>query len=172
MIHESRSTPGSYLDLASNSGNSDVVFLARFPCWLGQGLKHWTRGGEWMGADKNSIQEFSLWTQFHSCTSTSFSCQAHTATGVLLDLGARPNQQPLYTRSGNTHDKAAGTSNQSGRFLKLVRPFLLDLASHRQGKPFRPIWQIGQNTSETQNTSRAFPPLNKRSHSAIETLLL
>jgi hypothetical protein len=29
-----------------------------------------------------------------------------------------------------------------------------------------------QNTSETQNTSRAFPPLNKRSHSATETPLL
>jgi hypothetical protein len=31
MIHKSRSPLGSYLDLASNSGNSDVVFLARFP---------------------------------------------------------------------------------------------------------------------------------------------
>jgi hypothetical protein len=28
MIHESRSPPGSYLDLASSSGNFDVVFLA------------------------------------------------------------------------------------------------------------------------------------------------
>jgi hypothetical protein len=35
MIHESRSPPGSYLDLASSSGNSDVVFLARFPHQLG-----------------------------------------------------------------------------------------------------------------------------------------
>jgi hypothetical protein len=36
MIHESSSPPGSYLDLASNFGNSDVVFLARFPCRLGR----------------------------------------------------------------------------------------------------------------------------------------
>jgi hypothetical protein len=35
MIHESRSPPGSYLDLASSSGNSDVVFIARFPRRLG-----------------------------------------------------------------------------------------------------------------------------------------
>jgi hypothetical protein len=28
---------------------------------------------------------------------------------VLLNLGARPNQQQLDTRSGNTHDTAADT---------------------------------------------------------------
>jgi hypothetical protein len=67
------------------------------------------RGGEGTGADKNYIQEFGLGTRFHSCTSTTFSCQAHAATEVLLDLGARPNQQPHDTRSGNTHDTAAGT---------------------------------------------------------------
>jgi hypothetical protein len=100
--------------------------------------------GEWMGADKISIQEFGLWTQFHLCTSTSFPCQVHATTGVLLDLGAGPNQQPLDTRSGNTHNTTAGTSNWSGRFLKPVRPLLLDLASRRQGKPVRPVWQTGQ----------------------------
>jgi hypothetical protein len=36
MIHESRSPQGSYLDLASSFGNSDVVFLARFPRRLGR----------------------------------------------------------------------------------------------------------------------------------------
>jgi hypothetical protein len=101
------------------------------------------RGGEWMGADKNSIQEFGLWTRFHSRTSASFSCQVHVATEVLLNLGARPNQQPQHTRSANTHDTAAGSPNRSGRFLKLVRPLLLDLASRRQGKPVRPVWQTG-----------------------------
>jgi hypothetical protein len=35
-IHELRSPPGSYLDLASSFGNSDVVFLARFPRQLGR----------------------------------------------------------------------------------------------------------------------------------------
>jgi hypothetical protein len=35
-IHESRSPLGSYLDLASSSDNSDVVFLARFPRRLGR----------------------------------------------------------------------------------------------------------------------------------------
>jgi hypothetical protein len=97
---------------------------------------------------------------------------------VLLDLGARPNQQPQDTRSGNTHDTAAVSQNRSGRFLKPVRQLLLDLVSHRQGKRVRPIWQTGQtnfvqklpkNSPETQNTSRAFPHLNKRSHSTIET---
>jgi hypothetical protein len=58
---------------------------------------------------------------------------------VLLNLGARPNQQPQHTRGGNTHDTAAGSPNRSGRFLKLVRPLLLDLASRRQGKPVRPV---------------------------------
>jgi hypothetical protein len=67
------------------------------------------RGAEWMVADKNSIQEFGLWTRFHSCTSTTFSCQAHVATKMLLDLGTRPNQQPHDTRSRNTHDTTAGT---------------------------------------------------------------
>jgi hypothetical protein len=40
--------------------------------------------GEWMGADKNSIQDFSLWTRFHSYASTSFSCQVHSMTETLL----------------------------------------------------------------------------------------
>jgi hypothetical protein len=118
--------------------------LCAAPVRQGEGPKRRTREGEWIGADKNSILEFGLWTRFHSCTSTSFSCQAHATTGVLLDLEARPNQQPLDTRSRNTNDTAAGTSNRSGRFLKPIRPLLLDLASHRQGKPVRPIWQTGQ----------------------------
>jgi hypothetical protein len=63
---------------------------------------------------------------------------------VLLNLGARPNQQPQHTRSGNTHDTAAGSPNRSGRFLKPVRSFLLDLASCRQEKPIRPVWLTGQ----------------------------
>jgi hypothetical protein len=63
---------------------------------------------------------------------------------VLLNLGARPNQQPQHTRSGNTHVTAADSPNRSGRFLKPVRPLLLDLASRRQRKPVRPVWQTGQ----------------------------
>jgi hypothetical protein len=55
---------------------------------------------------------------------------------VLLNLGA--------TRSGNTQDTAAGSPNRSGRFLKPVRPLLLDLASCRHGKPVRPVSQTGQ----------------------------
>jgi hypothetical protein len=96
---------------------------------------------------------------------------------VLLNLGARPNQQPQHTHSGNTHDTVAGSLNRSGRFLKPVRPLLLDLASHRQGnrsdrlgKSVRPT--LSRNSPKTQNTSRAFPHLNKRSHSATETSLL
>jgi hypothetical protein len=69
---------------------------------------------------------------------------------VLLNLGARPNQQPQHTRSGNTHDTAVGSPNRSGRFLKPVRPLLLDLASLRQGKPVRPVRQLGQ-TDFVQN---------------------
>jgi hypothetical protein len=67
--------------------------------------------GEWKGADKNSTQEYCLWTQFHSDTSASFSCQAHVATRVLLDLGARSNQQLLETRSGKQLETAAGNQN-------------------------------------------------------------
>jgi hypothetical protein len=74
-----------------------------------EGTKQRTREGGWMGADKNSIQEFGLWTRFHLCTSTTFSCQADAATEVLLEFGARHNQQPHDTRSGNTHDTAADT---------------------------------------------------------------
>jgi hypothetical protein len=65
---------------------------------------------------------------------------------------------------------AAGSPNRSGRFLKPVRPLLLDLASRRQGKPVRPI--LSRNSPKTQNTSRAFPHLNKRSHGTTETSLL
>jgi hypothetical protein len=38
LVHDTwiRSPPGSYLDLASSSGNSNVVFLARFPRRLGR----------------------------------------------------------------------------------------------------------------------------------------
>jgi hypothetical protein len=99
---------------------------------------------------------------------------------VLLDLGTRPNQQPRNTRSGNTHGTAAGRPNRSGRFLKLVRLLLLDLASQRQGKPVRPVWQTGQagsvqklpkNPSERKPASR-ISPLNKNSHSTTGTSLL
>jgi hypothetical protein len=100
---------------------------------------------------------------------------------VLLDLGTRPNQQPLDTHSGNTHNTAAGSPNRSGRFLKPVRPLLSYLASHRQGKPVRPVWQTGQadflqkppkNLSKRKLASRTSPPLNKNSHGMIETFLL
>jgi hypothetical protein len=87
-----------------------------------------------MGADKNSTQEFGLWTQFHSETSASFSCQVHVATRVLLDLGARHNQQPLETHNEKQHDLAAGNQNRSGRFLKPIRPTLWDLASQLAGE--------------------------------------
>jgi hypothetical protein len=66
---------------------------------------------------------------------------------VLLNLGARPNQQPQHKRSGTTHDTATGSPNRSGRILKPVRPLLLDLASRRQGKPVRPVRQTGQTDS-------------------------
>jgi hypothetical protein len=46
----------------------------------------------------------------------------------------------------------------------------LDLASRRQGKPVRPT--LSRTSPKTQNTSRAFPHLNKRSHGATETSLL
>jgi hypothetical protein len=45
--------------------------------------------------------------------------------------------------------------------------------SDRFGKPVRPV--LSRNSPKhlrDQNTSRTFPPLNKRSHSTIETLLL
>jgi hypothetical protein len=129
-----------------------------------------------MGADKNSIQEFGLWTQLHSCTSPIFSCQVHVATGVLLNLGARPNQQSQHTRSETTQDTAAGSPNRSGWFLKPVRPLLLDLASRGQGKPVRPVRKpvrpiLSRNSPKTPNTSNAFPHLNKRSHGAAKTSL-
>jgi hypothetical protein len=63
---------------------------------------------------------------------------------VLLNLGAKPNQQPQHTHSGNTHDTAADSPNRSGWFLKPVGPLLLDLASPRQEKSVRPVWQTGQ----------------------------
>jgi hypothetical protein len=96
---------------------------------------------------------------------------------VLLNLGARPNQQPQHTRSGNTHNTAPGTPNRSGRFLKPVTLLLLDLASRRQGKPVRLVCQSGQtdfvqNLPKNPNTSRAFPLQNKRSHGTTETSLL
>jgi hypothetical protein len=76
-----------------------------------------------MGADKNSIREFGLWTRFQLCTSASFSCQVHSATEVLLNLGARPNQQPQQTRSGNTRHGCW------------------------QPKPVRPVSETGQTAS-------------------------
>jgi hypothetical protein len=100
--------------------------------------------GEWMWADKNYTQEFGLWTQFHSDTSASFSCQVHVAIGVLLDLGERSNQQPLETRNGKQLETAAGNQNRSSWFLKPVTLTFWDLASHRLGKPVRPVWQTGQ----------------------------
>jgi hypothetical protein len=59
----------------------------------------------------------------------------------------RSKTQPTtiaQTHSGNTHDTTAGSPTRSGWFLKPVRPLLLDLASRRQGKPVRPVWQSGQ----------------------------
>jgi hypothetical protein len=116
-----------------------------------------------MGDDKNSIQEFGLWTRFHSCTSASFSCQVHVATEVLVNLVARTNQQPQHTRSGNTHDTAASCPNRSGQFLKPVRLLLLDLASRRQGKPVRPVWQIGP-TDFVQNLPKDPKPPQETFH--------
>jgi hypothetical protein len=93
-----------------------------------------------MGADKKLYSRIRPMNPISLVHLHKLLCQVHTATGVLLDLGARPNQQPRDTCSENTRYKAAGNPNRSGRFLKLVRPLLLDLASHRQGKPVRPVW--------------------------------
>jgi hypothetical protein len=46
----------------------------------------------------------------------------------------------------------------------------LDLASRKQEKPVRPT--LSKISPKTQNTSRAFPHLNKRSHGTTETSLL
>jgi hypothetical protein len=121
--------------------NCMAPFISRL---LYEGPKRRTREGGVNGSDKNSIQEFGLWTRFYSCTSASFSCQVHVATEVLLNLGARPNQQLQHTHSGNTHNTATGSPNRSGRLPKPVRSLLLDLASRRQRKPVGPIWQTGQ----------------------------
>jgi hypothetical protein len=88
-----------------------------------------------MGADKNSTQELAYEPNFTRTPpqAASFSFQVHVATGVLLDLGARSNQQILETRSRKQLKTAAGNQNRSGRFLKPVRPTFWDLASHRQG---------------------------------------
>jgi hypothetical protein len=100
-----------------------------------------------MGADKILFKSLAYELDFTRFTSASFSCQVHAATEVLLDLGARPNQKPQHTCSGNTHDTAAGSPNRSGLFLKPVRPLLLDLASHRKGKPVRPV--LSRNSPKT-----------------------
>jgi hypothetical protein len=100
--------------------------------------------GEWMGADKISTEEFGLWTQFHSDTSACTSCQVHIANRVLLNLGARPNQWPIETHIRKQLKTFTSIQNRSGRFLKPVRPTFWDLASHRQRKPIRPVWQTGQ----------------------------
>jgi hypothetical protein len=84
---------------------------------------------------------------------------------VLLNLGARPNQHPQHTRSGNTHDTAAGSPNRLGWFLKPVRPLLLDLAPLRQRKPVRPVWQTGQ-TDIVQKLPK--DPKHLNSHSTSE----
>jgi hypothetical protein len=55
-----------------------------------------------MGANKNSIQEFGYEPYFTRAP-------PQAATEVPLDLGARPNQQPHNTRSGNTHNMVAKT---------------------------------------------------------------
>jgi hypothetical protein len=100
----------------------------------------------------------------HSCTSTSLSCQVHVATEVLLNVAATPDQQPQHTHSGNTQDTAASSPNRSARFLKPVRPLLLDLASCRQGKPVRPVWQTG-HTDFVQKLPKDFKHLKSLSTS-------
>jgi hypothetical protein len=74
-----------------------------------------------MGADKNSIKEIGL---FHSCTSASFSCQVHVATGVLLNLGSKT--QP----TASTHTQRKHTRHGCW-----------------QPKPVRPVSETGQTAS-------------------------
>jgi hypothetical protein len=96
---------------------------------------------------------------------------------VILDLGARHNQQPLETQSGKQHDPTAGDKNQYGWFLKPVRPTLWDLASQQAGETnqagsVQEIPETPRDPELPQNTTRTFPPLNKKSHSTTETLFL
>jgi hypothetical protein len=112
----------------------------------GEGPEANQRGGgrEWMGTDKNSIQDFGLWTQNHLKTFVNFSCQIHVATGVLLDLGERFSQHPLKTRSGrqNKHNcwkpKPIRPVSETGQIDSL------DLSLSQAGEPIRPVWQTGQ----------------------------
>jgi hypothetical protein len=100
---------------------------------------------------------------------------------VLLDLGARPNQQPhKHTQQKHTRHSCwnlkpvrpvSETSQTTSVGLSLTQTGetgQTDLAN--RSDRFCP--ETPQNSLETQNTSRAFPPLNKRSHSATETPLL
>jgi hypothetical protein len=61
---------------------------------------------------------------------------------------------------GNRPDRFCSTQPHAGRGNR----------SDRFGKPVRPI--LSRNSPKTQNTSRAFPHLNKRSHGTTETSLL
>jgi hypothetical protein len=88
------------LVLLSASQRVNICSRSYLDLLQGEGPKWRTRGGEWMGADKNSIQEFGLWTRFHSCTSTSFSCQAHVAeTHTTWLLAPQTGQVSLWNRS-------------------------------------------------------------------------
>jgi hypothetical protein len=80
--------------------------------------------------------------QDHMDTSVNFSCQIHVATGVLLDLGGRSNQQPLK----NTQRKTTRTQLQKAKIgqASFQKPVKLTLTirgnrSGCSGKLVRPV---------------------------------
>jgi hypothetical protein len=112
-----------------------------------------------------------------------FSCQVNVATEVLLDLGARPNQQLSKTHNGKQHEHNSWN-------LKLVRPVSetgqtdsLGLSLSQAGetgqaglanRPGRFCPGNPQKTNETkpeQNHLKNLSNLNRKSHSLKETCL-
>jgi hypothetical protein len=90
--------------------------------------------GEWMGADKNSTQEFGLWPQDHSDATVNISHQIHIASKVLLDLGARSNQQPLKTRSGKQHEHSSWKPKPVRQVYKISQTGPLGLSLSQAGE--------------------------------------
>jgi hypothetical protein len=125
-----------------------------------------------MGDDKNSIQEFSYEPNFTRTPPQASLAKVHAPHWS----ATRPRSK---TQPTTNTIKLLATKNQSGWFLKPVRPLLWDLASQQAGfgKTVRPVLSRKsprhlRDSKQPQNTSRTFPPLNKKSHSMTETLLL
>jgi hypothetical protein len=96
---------------------------------------------------------------------------------VLLNLGARPNRQPLdntqwkTTRAPAARKKPFRSVTETGQTASVRLSLSIGRGNRSDHRPGRFCPELPKNPSKRKPASRTSPPLNKNSHNTTKTFL-